>query len=429
MTFVAISDDAILRADPHYFNSYTAFNKRTFKSVHLNQQQYAILEMVGKFSYTLEEVNNCFQVIHGQNNNISLNILFKEGILKITEEQPKQRQIKPVNYEKPFCTDVPITSSPTQIELCITRRCNQACFHCNISAYSQSKPEKLDIEFWKRFIDQCVEENVLKITVTGGEPFIREGWDEFYEHLVNAPIGVSILTNGTRIRDDHMEKMRYAGHTLSISLDGVNAKQHEDFRRSPGSFDQTITTMRRLHEHGVIFTINTVIHSENFNEVEKIFDIGKEVGANCIVVVPIASVGRGASKASQKYFPKNRDITEALEKARLRAFHEGGPDMMLANVEEHEMLEIHQTFSGATQMSRRHPGFCKAGIYAMAVDEDGVAYSCLRGLQTRIHPIGDLKFQSLPEIWSRKQWGPFRDPSLPRVPCRVEHIGNNRGSY
>ena len=427
MTFVTISKKSVLRADPHYFNSYTAFNAHTFKSVHLSSQQYKILQRIKSFPTLFEKLKQDFKT---DNNPQLFQTLIDEGILIIGEKLSYPTKLKSINYDKPFNTSVPLTSSPAQIELCITRRCNQSCFHCNISAYSEKIPEKLNIDFWKQFIDQCVEQRVLKLTVTGGEPFIRKGWDEFYEYLANAPIAVTILTNATKIRDDHMEIMARAGHTLSISLDGINSEQHDNFRRTPGSFNKTMKTMYRLNEYEIPFTVNTVIHSENFNDVEKVYDIGKKVGARVVVLCPMAAVGRGSSKASQKYFPTNGAIQMALEKMRIRGLNESGPELTLAtNIEEREMLDINKTFSGVTQMSKRTPAFCKAGIYAMAVDQDGLAYSCLRGLQTRIHPIGDLKLQSLQEVWSGKMWSPFRDPSLPKVPCRVENIESNPKNY
>ena len=59
----------------------------------------------------------------------------------------------------------------------------------------------------------------------------------------------------------------------------------------------------------------------------------------------------------------------------------------------------------------------------MAIDEDGLAYSCLKGLQTRICPIGDMKTQSLLEVWHSERWKEFRDPSVNTVPCRIEDWG------
>ena len=401
MTYVSLASKAILRGDLYYFKSYTAFNARTFKSIALSLEQYNILQDALDSACSLDNLRKRLKTAELTDESSLLKVLLKEGILKTVDFQPLTSKHTSFSPQKAFQTPLPLTSSPTQIELCMTRRCNLACFHCNISAYSERSSEKLDIAFWKDFLDQCIESKVLRLTITGGEPFIRQGWDELYTYLAKLPIAVIILINATRIREDHMKIMAYEGHTVSISLDGVNPEQHDDFRRTPGAFEKTLQTMRKLSEHGVPISINTVMHSKNIHEVEKIYYIAKEVGAKTLVLVPMAAIGRRASNGSKKYFPKNRDLLKAFEKMRIRGLQELGPKLCLgSNFDEREMIEIDRTHSGATQISKRPPGFCKAGIYGMAVDQDGLAYSCLRGLQTRIHPIGDLKKQSLQEIWS-----------------------------
>ena len=290
---------------------------------------------------------------------------------------------------------------------------------------SEAPPERLPISFWLGVLQQCLEAKVLKVTLTGGEPFVRHGWDELYEAFCQSRIAVSILTNGTRIRDDQMILMARAGHTLSISLDGVTAEQHDTFRRDPGSFQRTVSVMRRLHEHGVIFTLNTVVHADNVNDVERILEIGQDVGASTIVFVPITAVGRGASAPTQKYFPENATLWATMNRIRSLSFETAGPRVVIADFHKREQIEIGNRYSGATLTSRRAPGLCKAGVFALAIDEDGRVYSCLRGLQSRIYPIGDLTTHTLQEVWASLNWEPFRDSSQPMVPCRVEHIGNN----
>jgi MoaA/NifB/PqqE/SkfB family radical SAM enzyme len=301
--------------------------------------------------------------------------------------------------------------------------------HCNVSASSEKRRETLSIDFWIDLLEQCERADVLKLTVTGGEPFIREGWTEFLEALSRRRLGAVILSNGSRISDHDMELMAKSSITLSISLDGTEAGQHDLFRQTAGAFASTVETMRRMRQHGVRFVISTVIHDANVETVDRIIDLGVELGAFRVIVVPMVAVGRAALKAHKGHFPKSDALEAALGRIRHRAMNSPGPEIIVGNSDTKESVTIGDRYSGATAMSKRNPGLCKAGVYSMAVDEDGQVYSCLRGVQTKTFPIGDLKAESLNSVWTARRWASFRDVTIPRVPCRVEHIGKHLPLY
>ena len=150
--------------------------------------------------------------------------------------------------------------------------------------------------------------------------------------------------------------------------------------------------------------------------------MAEKFGALAICFNVINGVGRGGSHYAQKYYPAKNDVGIVLRGLRDMAIAGRGTEVVIGDFEEREYLHISSKITGSTQMSRRNPGLCKAGIYALAVDEDGKVYSCLRGLQTRSFPIGDAKKQSLVEIWNASGWNEFRDLKLPRVACRIEEI-------
>ena len=208
-------------------------------------------------------------------------------------------------------------STPTELELCLTRRCNQRCVHCNVSAVSEKREEKLDIGFWDDLLCQAVEERVLRVTLTGGEPFVRNEINDLLRSLASKPLGTIILTNGTTITDEQMDIILSGtgSITLSISLDGTSDEQHDKFRRSPGAFERTLQVMHRLTKRGVRFVISSVIQAENVNDAEKFLDITRAVGAARLIIVPIAKVGRARSTYAQKFYPSSKSVAEALSKS------------------------------------------------------------------------------------------------------------------
>jgi MoaA/NifB/PqqE/SkfB family radical SAM enzyme len=382
----------------------------------LSHAHYQILGALSSHAEDETEVFARLNESHGPSD-LPGSEFIKKGILVYTSGTLPR--FSSPRVDKPIAEGIQCLSAPSLVELCITRRCNQVCHHCNVSSRSESSPELQPISFWLDVLDECVEIGVFKVTLTGGEPFIRKDVDVLLEKLARSPIATSILTNGLCLADHHIEMMKHANMSLGVSLDGAKAQEHDAFRRTPGAFDRTLEVMRKLGKAGVCFTMAVTIHSQNINDLTKFIDIATEVGANTLVFGPMGGVGRGATTAAQKYYSPAADVWKALEEVIGLAKHKTtGPEIVVANYEEREVLE----FQNGKIMSRRPPGLCKAGIFGLAVDEDGTVYPCLRGLQSRIHPIGKLTTHSIQELWRSQLWSPFRDKKLARVPCRVEAI-------
>jgi MoaA/NifB/PqqE/SkfB family radical SAM enzyme len=411
---IILSPMVVLRAEPHYFHEYIAYNSRTWETVRISPEQYEVLRLLA--SEPADEIDvfsrleNC--------GTVSGKDLVEKGIL-IYASQPVPRASVPRRGAHPVVEGIQCLSAPSLVEMCITRRCNEACFHCNVSARSQSGPESQPISFWLGMVDRCVEAGVLKVTITGGEPFIRKDFDLLLEKLSRAPLSISILTNGLDISDHQIDVLQQANISLGISLDGADPHEHDAFRRTPGAFDRTVAVMKRLGDAGVCFTVSVTVHSGNLDQLPQLIDIATAVRARAIVFGPMGGVGRGATPPARQYHPSAHDVWSAMENIIELAKHRTGrPDIIVARYEEREIIE----FQNGKIKLRRPPGLCKAGIFALAIDEDGIVYPCLRGLQSRIHPIGNAALSSLQELWHSHVWSQFRNNRLQRVPCRVEAI-------
>jgi MoaA/NifB/PqqE/SkfB family radical SAM enzyme len=420
---IGVSDHVILRAESGY-GSRIAFDTKRLTTTFLTTEEFVLLDALrqcgGLDEGTLHEILVAMEGSDSQSMNLSD---FLDHEILSRNEAPATGEAA-VEFGSGGTPDAGLfyLSRPTAIELCITRRCNLRCVHCNVSATSERPPEKLDISFWEDILEQCVEAQVLVATVTGGEPFLRHGWTRLLRKLATSRLGVVILTNGTQLSDDELETVANHGIRLAISLDGTTADEHDTFRRAPGSFDATVRNCRRLRERGVPYNLTMTLYEGNVQRAEDMLVLGEELGAAKLIFSPMYSVGRAATPLGHKYFAQ-RDLLKATMDRLLRLSQEGaGPDVILGDPTEKDQWGTTNRHSGPTPMSRRHPGLCKAGTYGLAVDEDGLAYSCLRGLQTRIFPIGDLREQTLLEVWESDRWRAWRDPSLPRVPCRVEEI-------
>ena len=83
--------------------------------------------------------------------------------------------------------------------------CNDDCIHCVVSRLRKEaiKKNKLDLNFeeYKKEIDNLKKENFTEITVTGGEPTIRNDFIKIIEYIKKNNFKIDLQTNGRRLSD------------------------------------------------------------------------------------------------------------------------------------------------------------------------------------------------------------------------------------
>ena len=106
----------------------------------------------------------------------------------------------------------------------VTGRCNYRCNHCFMSAPHGVLPQPGTKEML-RIADEIADCGIPVVTLTGGEPLIREDLLLIVERLVSRGVGIdSIMTNGALVTDTFLNALEELGVrcTFDISFDGVN---------------------------------------------------------------------------------------------------------------------------------------------------------------------------------------------------------------
>jgi MoaA/NifB/PqqE/SkfB family radical SAM enzyme len=137
---------------------------------------------------------------------------------------------------------------PSNITFSVTNRCNSHCKTCFIwdphQDRSQWKQKEFELdEFGKVF--QSLGRNVVWMTLSGGEPFLRKDLPEICQTVETYcnPKVINIPTNcllPTAIRDGAkkiMELCQGTDFVINLSLDGVK-EAHDEIRGVPGNFDK-----------------------------------------------------------------------------------------------------------------------------------------------------------------------------------------------
>lgn len=176
----------------------------------------------------------------------------------------------------------------------ITERCNLFCAHCFVS----SGPMGLDMAFddiANLVLPRLKECRVVKVTLTGGEPFVHPDILHICKLLVDSGLSATICTNGTLISNDQMAFLSKLGSVkVNVSLDGFSKDTHGRFRGNRESFAVTKQTIEALSGYellkGILVTPNEFVSVVEYGELAR---FARDVSAEFMLMNPLSPMGRG----------------------------------------------------------------------------------------------------------------------------------------
>lgn len=178
----------------------------------------------------------------------------------------------------------------------LTEKCNLHCQHCFVSA-NKSGSEIEYSQIQDVIIPQFVKNNITKVTLTGGEPFVYKRLSDVIDLLLYNNLSVSICTNATLITEEFLRKYQNCDNIhFNVSLDGFSAFSHGKFRGKddPEMFNTIITNIKLLGEekllNGILVTPNKYSSVQEYLE---LCDFAKECNAKYVLMNPLSQFGRG----------------------------------------------------------------------------------------------------------------------------------------
>jgi radical SAM protein with 4Fe4S-binding SPASM domain len=266
----------------------------------------------------------------------------------------------------------------------ITRACNLHCLHCRASATSEPDPAELTLQEGFDLLDQLKQGGTRMVILSGGEALFRPDVFEIAQQGTFLGLRMTLATNGSLVTRETAAKIRQAGIVrVSVSLDGVTAEVHDNFRGLPGAFDMALQAIEHLRAAGVPVQINTTVAAANISQMGLFPAFIRSIGAMAWHVFFLVPTGRG----------------QHLPAARIREYR--------------DMLEAFHTVSRASDFECK--ATCAPQYYRMIAEKEGSSPTkgCLAGtgfgfVSSRgiVQPCGflqiacgDIRKNSLSEIW------------------------------
>lgn len=164
--------------------------------------------------------------------------------------------------------------APKRLDIELTERCNNKCVHCCIYQPADdtvAKSKELSTEQVKAVLREAADTGFIKVRFTGGEPLLRDDFEELYVFARKIGLGVLLFTNATLITPRLAEIFSCIPplHEIEISLYGMNQDSYERVSRVRGTFESAWEGIHILLNKKVPFVVKNVLLPQNKEEMEQ----------------------------------------------------------------------------------------------------------------------------------------------------------------
>jgi len=269
-----------------------------------------------------------------------------------------------------------------KVDVYITENCNLHCRHCAITD-SLRRDSNFTTEQIFRIIDRVEEAGAGSLSITGGEPLLREDCLEILAYAASR-VKTSLATNATLITERVARFLADLGLMIQISLDGSRESIH-DYMRGEGAFSRAMRAVELLVKLGMQERMSfcVTVSRNNLKDVRALLKLASEIGVFKIRFIPLQNMGM-ASSSWDELAPSSQEYAEFYSY------------MCQQAAEEFPKLRISPGFQGfVLQHPHDQALWCQIG-QILIIDPRGDIYPCSLLMEPPFR-IGNIKEMSLPQ--------------------------------
>lgn len=271
----------------------------------------------------------------------------------------------------------------------ITLACCFSCKYCG-SKGGRARENELSTLECLDVADQLADLGCRRVSLIGGEVFMRKDWKQIVSRLTEHGIGVNIITNGFIFHEELITDLKETSvESVSVSLDGPE-KLHDKYRQN-GSYERAVRAIRVLGEAGIPVSVITTLNRENAQYLEELLDTIRNFSIYAWQLQACSPMGNAANGGIDYAFDVRRVIRFVEENAEKVSFALGVAD----NIGYFTPSEgsIRGNLNGETYYRG-----CLAGICAIGIDSVGNVRGCESMYDERFNE-GNLRNETLRKIW------------------------------
>jgi radical S-adenosyl methionine domain-containing protein 2 len=164
------------------------------------------------------------------------------------------------------------TKTLTSVNWHCYKACNYSCNFC-YARFTDLKATPVMVENeGRQLLEQLAEAGVEKINFVGGEPMLHPHLEAWIIHAKDLKMVTSIVSNGTGINKEFLERMTGYLDWIGLSIDASNDALHAELGRglrgeiargTSAHLKRMLDVAKLLHEFSIGVKMNTVVTSLN----------------------------------------------------------------------------------------------------------------------------------------------------------------------
>ncbi len=158
-----------------------------------------------------------------------------------------------------------------RLDLELTERCNNNCIHCYINLPADdlgAKQRELSTQDVRYILEEAASLGCLEVRFTGGEPLLREDFEELYLFARRLGLKVLLFTNATLVTP-HLVRLFSRIPPLrkiEVTVYGMEPASYEAVSRVLGSFQAAWRGIKLLLENEIPFLVKWALLPANRGE-------------------------------------------------------------------------------------------------------------------------------------------------------------------
>lgn len=175
----------------------------------------------------------------------------------------------------------------TSVMFELTYNCSEKCIHCynegatrnDDEQSGRSNREEMQFEDYKRVIDELDKQGLVKVCLTGGDPFSKPFAWNIIDYLYNKGIAFDVFTNGQRIVNETKRLADYFPRVVGVSVYSGIPEVHDYITRVKGSWKHSMSVIQQLSALAVPMNLKCCVMRPNVKSYYMVADIAKQYGA------------------------------------------------------------------------------------------------------------------------------------------------------
>lgn len=280
---------------------------------------------------------------------------------------------------------------PYQLRHCVWELTLACCFRCAYcgSSGGVARENELTTEECLSVAAQLAGCGCRRVSLIGGEVFMRPDWEIIARALISHGIKTCIITNGYRMTSDILGALGdMDAESVAVSVDGPE-RVHDAFRQK-GSYARAFEAIEALSRAGIPVSVISALRADNTPLLSEFYETLLEYPIFAWQLQACSPMGNAKRNGVDVSFDTNY-VLDFVKK------HRGKQHFYIAAADNIGYFTPDEPFTRA--LTGAVFGGCSAGLTTLGIDSEGNVRGCESLYDPRFNE-GNLRARSLIDIWT-----------------------------